>query len=103
VPADHPVDRRVLKPVPDSVAERNRALVDRPRFDSVAVVYLLKRDACLGHQLLDGFCVRDRGIRVGVQRLDHDSHAPACRTRSDERLASPNDSGPASMPTPWST
>jgi hypothetical protein len=79
-------NRGVLKSGPDAVAACKRSLVHRPARHAVTVMYLLQRDVSVGKNLLHSARVRDRLVRVGLERLDKDSHAAPCYPCADERF-----------------
>lgn len=48
------------------------------------MVDLFELYSALGKHLLDGCCVRDRIVCVGIQRLHHRTHAARCDPRRNE-------------------
>jgi len=72
-------DRRVFQPGANAVAEGYRSTVDRPGRNVVAMVHLLERDSRAGDEPLDRCRVRNRDSWIGVERLDHDTHAASRR------------------------
>jgi len=81
-------DRRVFQPGANAVAEGYRSTVDRPGRNVVAMVHLLERDSRAGDEPLDRCRVRNRDRWIGVERLDHDTHAPSTTGLDHQGLAS---------------